>query len=254
MVGERFVLHIKINGKNNVYRKSQTVDSKCKNYKKKQMSYLVTILVAILFIIAYGLGLFYWNKKVNYRLNPKISRGIKLLHYTGLLICITIAITYINFGIGLRGLWTTRTIIIFTLLTGIFFIFLADKSSIKKVEKRYFKTFSFLPILTAGTLFIPFIGVVIILSLFGLLTYPATEIYYEDDILRVQSSFVGVLGQPKFDIFEKKLKHAEYWTNEIDSLKVSYDSDSTRIIIYRLYDNDEMRKEETETICLRRLK
>ena len=220
------------------------------------MAYIVTIL----FIIAYGLVLFYWDKNISWRLNPKISRSIKLLHYAGLLICITISITYINFDIGLRGLWTTRTIIIFTLLTGIFFIFVADKASIRKIEKWYFKIFSFLPILTAGTLFIPFLGVVIVLSLFGQLTDPATEIYYEDDKLRIQSSFVGVLGPPRLDIFEKNLifekhlKRADFWANEIDSIRVSYDSDSTRIVAYGLYDYDEERKGETETICLRRLK
>ena len=220
------------------------------------MAYLVTIL----FIIAYGLGLFYWDKKIDWRLNPKISRSIKLLHYIGLLICLTVGITYTNFDIGLRGLWTTRTIIIFTLLTGIFFIFVADKASIRKIEKWYFKIFSFLPILTAGSLFIPFLGVVIVLSLFGQLTDPATEIYYEDDKLRIQSSFVGVLGPPRLDIFEKNLifekhlKRADFWANEIDSIRVSYDSDSTRIIAYGLYDYDDERKGETETICLRRLK
>src|SRR5690554_6965133 len=49
-------------------------------------------------------------------------------------------LTYTNFDIGLRGLWTTRTIIIFTLLTGIFFIFVADKASIRKIEKWYFRS------------------------------------------------------------------------------------------------------------------
>lgn len=220
------------------------------------MAYLVTII----FIIAYGLGLFYWDKKINWRLNTKMSKSIKLLHYIGLLICLTVGIIYTNFDIGLRGLWTTRTIIIFTLLTGVFFTFLADKSSTSKIEKWYFKIFSFVPILTAATLFIPFLGVVIVLSLFGQLTDPATKIYYEDDKLRIQSSFVGVLGPPRLDIFEKKiifekkLKRAEFWANEIDSIKVAYDTDSTRIIAYGLYDYDEERKGETEIICLRRLK
>lgn len=217
-------------------------------------------LVTILFIIAYGLGLFYWDKKINWRLNPKMSRSIRLLHYIGLLICLTVGSTYTNFDIGLRGLWTTRIIILFTLITGVFSIFLGDNTSINKIEKWYFKIFSFMPILTAATLFIPFLGVVIVLSLFGQLTDPATKIYYEDDKLRVQSSFVGVLGPPRLDIFEKKMifekkiKRNSFWANEIDSIKVAYDTDSTRVVVYGLYDYDEKRKVETETICLRRLK
>lgn len=165
-----------------------------------------------------------------------------------------------NFNIGLRGLWTTRTIIIFTLFTGMFFILLADKSSIRKIEKWYFRIFSFFPILAAGILFIPFLGVVFILSFFGQLTSSASEIYYEDEKLRIQSSFVGVLGPSRLDIFEKDLifekhlKPADFCVNEIDSIRVSYDIDSTRIFFYGLYKYDEISKRETETLYLKPLK
>ncbi len=220
------------------------------------MAYIITIL----FITSYGLGLLFWEKKVAWRLKPKMSTTIKSLHFLGLFICILVSILYSNFNIGLRGLWTTRIIIIFTLLTGIFFIFIANKTTINKIEKWYFNFFSFLPIVTAGVFFIPFLGVVFVISLFGQLTEPATRIYYEDNKIRVQSTFVGVLGPPKIDIFEKNiifekhLKRADFWANEIDSIKVSYDKDSTRIIAFGLYDFDDKRKGETETICLKRLK
>lgn len=220
------------------------------------MAYIVTII----FIITYGLGLIYWNKKVSFRLNLNLSNRIKKFHYLGLFICVLVFVSYSYFDIGLRGLWTTRIIIILTLLTGIFFIFIADRTTINKVEKLYFKLFSFLPILSAGILFIPFLGVVIVVSLFGQLFDPAKKIYYEDDKLRVQSTFVGVLGPPRIDIFEKKfilekhLKRTDFYAPEIDSIKVSDDTDSTRIIVYGLYNYDEERKDETVTISLPRLK
>lgn len=220
----------------------------------------MTYLVTILFLVAYGLGLFFWDKNINWRLNLTVSRTIKLLHYTGLLISLIVGITYANYDIGLRGLWTTRTIIIFTLLTGVFFIFLADKASLSKIEGWYFKIFAFVPIFTAATLFIPFLGVVLVLSLIGQLTDPATQIYYEDDKLRVQSSFVGVLGPPKLDVFEKKMvfdkkiNHTDISSYEIDSVKVAYDTDSTRILVYGLSDYDAERKGKPKTICLKRLK
>lgn len=210
--------------------------------------------------MAYGLGLFFWDKNINWRLNLTVSRTIKLLHYIGLLICLIVGITYANYDIGLRGLWTTRTIIIFTLLTGVFFIFLADKTSQSKIEGWYFKIFAFMPICAAATLFIPFLGVVLVLSLIGQLTDPAIHIYYEDDKLRVQSSFVGVLGPPRLDffekkmIFEKKLNHTDISSYEIDSVNVAYDTDSTRIFVYGLFDYDAERKGEPKTICLKRLK
>lgn len=214
-------------------------------------------LISIIFIIVYGFGLFYWNKKINWRLSKKISKPLKLLHYSGFTICLIIAVLYSNYDLTLRGIWTSRIIILFTLFTGIFFIFVANKSSIIEIEKWYFKFFSFLPILTAAILLIPFLGIVIVLSLFGQLTNPVTKIYFEDDNLRVQSTFVGVLGPPKIDIFEKNLifekhlKRTDYWANEIDSIKVSYDKDSTRIFIYGLYKYDEERKGDTEIICLK---
>ena len=217
-------------------------------------------LVPLVFILAYGFGLFYWNRQVTWRLNPRMSRSIKLFHYAGLLICLLVGITYMNFDIGLRGLWTTRSIVISVLVTGVLFILLTDKSTISHVERWYFRTFSLLPVLAAATLLIPFFGIVLMLSLFGQLTDPATIIYYEDDKLRIQSSFVGVLGPPRLDIFEKrmiferKLQSANLWANDIDSIKVFYDSDSTRIIAFGLYDYDEERQGETKTICLRRLK
>ena len=215
-------------------------------------------LIALIFLIVYSVGLTTWDKRIKWRLNPKLSTYLKFFHFICLCICFVVAILYNNYHIGLKGLWTTRVIIVLTLITGIFFVLVADKSSINRPERWYFKIFSFLPILTAGTLLIPFLGVIIVFSLYGKLIDPASKIYYEDEKMRVQSTFIGVLGPPSLEIFEKnlifekRLKKPDVWVDGIDSIKVSYDRDSTRIVVYGLYEYDEKRKGETKTICLER--
>ena len=103
---------------------------------------------------------------------------------------------------------------------------------------------------------IPFLGPVIFLSLFGRFTDPVHHIYYEDNHLRIQSTFVGVLGPPRIDVYEKHwlyeqhLSRPEYWGMEIDSVKVSYDEDSTRIKIYDPYVYDESTPQKPIVIAL----
>jgi hypothetical protein len=109
-----------------------------------------------------------------------------------------------------------------------------------KMEKVYFKLFSFLPTLTGVILFIPILGVVIVVSLFGNLIEPVNKIYFEDEHLRIQSSFTGVLVPHRLEIFaknsifEKLIYSPNFHSNDLDSITVSYDSDSTRIFVYGL--------------------
>ncbi|MDD3323154.1 MAG: hypothetical protein PHS59_17110 [Paludibacter sp.] len=217
-------------------------------------------LLAIIFLFTYGLFLFFGEKQTKWRLNQKTTKAAKLLHFIGLGVCVTVSILTVNFDTGLRGLWTTRVFIIVTLLTGIFLRFIADKTIINRFEKWYFRVFSFLPLVSAGILLIPFIGGVLVISIFGQLFAPVKEIYYNDKNYRIQTTFVGVLGPPKVDIyektfiFEKRLKESDRFSEGIDSIKVSYDKDSTRITAYGLYDYDEQLKGKTETINLKRKK
>lgn len=198
---------------------------------------MTTTLLTILFIIIYGTGLYFWDKDVTWRLDHKPTRYIKYIHYSFLILTVVAVIINFVFGLHFRGLWTTRLVIIGLLVTGIFFYPFANKAAENKVEKNYFKLFSFLPIGIAGFLLVPLIGVIFTLTLFGRLTDPASEIFYEDDKLRIQSTYMGVLGPPQLDIIEKKglfeKRHYRSITHDehFDSLKVQYDEDSTRIIM-----------------------
>ncbi len=194
-----------------------------------------------------------------WRLNLTTSKAIKNIHYISLSICILILVLYSSFDLGLRGLWTTRCIIILTLFSGIFFSFFTNKHITSKIENWYFKLFSFLPILAACLLLVPFLGIVIVISFFGQLIGPVKEIFFEDKNLRIQASFVSVLAPPRTEIFEKKfifeqkLKKPDFGANEIDSIKVSYDKDSTRVIFFGLYNYDEEQKGTPKIISLKRI-
>jgi hypothetical protein len=217
------------------------------------------LLTGIL-IVFYIYGLIQWNKKVKWRLNPLVSKIIKYVHYVALLISLSTGILNLKLDLGFRGLWTTRIIIITVLITGIFFIFLSHKSILNRFEKIYFRVFSFFPLVVGGFFLIPFIGFVLIVSLFGQLISPAENIYYQDRNYRVQSTFLGVLGPPRLDIYEKKfifekhLKRLDYEVYGIDSINVSYTKDSTKVIVYGLYDSDEKQKDKTEIIAFKRTK
>lgn len=200
------------------------------------MSWIIILSVA--FIIFYGLGIYFWNKKVSWRLNERISRWIKYLHYILTVLTILAALLNIIDEISFSGLWTTRIILLGFLLSGVIIYPLSDWTDKSKVEKNYFRLFSFLPILTAGFSMIPFLGGVMLLSIFFRFTEPVKDIYYEDNKLRVQSTFIGVLGPPRLEIFRKmglfevRVNKAHRSAFSIDSIKVDKSADKTFVIIY----------------------
>lgn len=165
------------------------------------MAYLVTITL----IIAYGYLLIRWEKLVSSKLGEQSSKIIKYIHYVGLAVVVTVGVSYGLFDHGLRGLWTTRIFMFLTLLTGCFYRFLSSPLSVNKFERLYFKVVAFVPVMLGGIFLIPLLGIVLILSLGGQLIEPAEEIYYQDSNLRIQSTFMGVLGPPRVEVFEKAL-------------------------------------------------
>jgi hypothetical protein len=201
------------------------------------------VIISGTFIILYGLGLYFWNNKVSWRPNKNLSKWAKYLHY--LLLILTIVAGLLSFwdDISFSGIWTTRIIIFGFLFSGIFIHPLSHWVKGKRFERYYFKLFSLIPILTAGFFMIPFLGIVLGLSTFIRLTNPFEKIYYEDSKLRVQSTFVGILGPPRLDIFEKKglferrLNKSYRGITDADSVRVTQEKDSTLVILDKVHEN-----------------
>ncbi|MCL9771015.1 hypothetical protein NAT47_11370 [Flavobacterium sp. HXWNR69] len=127
---------------------------------------------------------------------------------------------------------------------------IAQKSVLNKVEKYYFTFLSFFPILFFGLVLIPMIGFIIVVSLIGQLFNPVDKIYYEDNKLRIQSSFVGVMALPrikvykKIGIFEKEYKDENLNFEDIDSIKVDYKNDIANMYIWYEYHKNPNKPEE----------
>ncbi|MDB5257089.1 MAG: hypothetical protein JWM14_1784 [Chitinophagaceae bacterium] len=195
-----------------------------------------TAILSVIFILIYSAGLYLWLKKTDFRLSAKAGLYVKGLHYCFLVLIIFLVLLNYYMALDLRGIWTSRLIILGLITTGILFYPFAPKKSISLAEKIYFIAFSCLPIMVAGVLIVPFIGTIIVLSLWGQLTCPISKIHYEDQNLRIQSSFAGFLGPSQLDVIEKKglfeKSHYQSITHDthFDSLKVSYDADATRIL------------------------
>jgi len=200
-------------------------------------------VVTVLFIILYGLAIYFWSVRINWRLNNKFSKWLTYLHYTltGLLI-IEGLLTIID-DISFSGQWTSRVVIVGFLLSGVIIYPFSNWVGKSAIEKNYFRLFSFSPILTAGIFMIPSLGRVLLLSLFGLLTEPVQNIYYEDNKLRIQSTFIGVLGPPRLEIFKKKglfeVRGINFHRNAfgIDSIRVEKSEQEIFVKIYnKLYE------------------
>lgn len=214
---------------------------------------MLSFYITILFLgIAYTLALYYWNKKVTWRINEKLSFSLKRAHFFGVFFCLLAAFLWCNFNLKLQGFWTIRIIISITLLTGLLIYPMTKKILFSKIEQWYFKLFAYLPVFSAVlTLIVPFIGIILSLSLLGRLVLQ-NEIHYEDKYLKVQSTFQGILTGSKLDVFEKhfclekRLEIEYYSSNFIDSVHVLYELDSIRL---KLYQEDKL----SETLSLKHI-
>lgn len=209
---------------------------------------LKMIGIVFLFLIiagSYAYTLKFW-KKNQFRFSHFTSRYFKYLHYFTLIL----SLSFVLLNYSLRGIWSTQIVIIISIINGIFYNLIAQKVILNKFEKYYFTFLSFFPILFFGLVLIPMIGLIVVVSLIGQLFNPVEKIYYEDNKLRIQSSFVGVMAPPrikvykKFGIFEKQYKNQDLNFEDIDSLKVDYKNDTANLYIWYEYNENPNKPEE----------
>lgn len=206
------------------------------------------IEIGFLFLIiagSYAYSLRFW-KKNQFRFSAFKSRCLKYLHYFTLVLSLSFA--FLDYS--LRGIWTTQIVILISIFIGVFYNLIAQKSVLNKVEKYYFTFLSFFPILFFGLVLIPMAGFIIVVSLIGQLFNPVDKIYYEDNKLRIQSSFVEVMAPPRIKvykkngIFEKEYKDENLNFEDIDSIKVNYKNDTANMYIWYEYNENPNKPEE----------
>lgn len=205
-----------------------------------ELGFLFLIIAA-----SYAYSLKFW-KKNQFRFSEVTSMNLKYSHY----LTLALSLSFVFFDYSLRGIWTTQIVIIISIFIGVFYNLIAQKSVLNKFEKYYFTFLSFFPILFFGFVIIPMIGFIIVVSLIGQLFNPVDKIHYEDNKLRIQTSFVGVMAPPKikvykkFGIFEKQYKDENLNFEDIDSIKVDYEKDAANLYIWNEYNENPNKPEE----------
>jgi hypothetical protein len=195
----------------------------------------ITTFIAIL----YGFSLWYWLKRVRKTISVQSTKVLLWTHALLLaLVCIS-AFLSLQYSVSFRGMWTFRIIAWLFLLTGVVTFIIGHKSQFNLVKRVYFIVFSTLPTLVGLFLLVPFLGVVLVFSLFGRLIGTSDTILYKNDDIRVQTTFAGVLGPPylaiykKTGLFEERVYRSETgWFNKVDSVKTFVDHNTMTIAVY----------------------
>lgn len=191
----------------------------------------------IVFIGMYILLLYLLKKKLKYHFGPKVSLFFKRVHYVGILFCLILWISNTYYAIDLRGIWTSRIFILTTIISGFLISFFSNKSTKNILDSIYFNLLTGIPILVGGFLLIPFVGAIVVFSLIIQLLNPIDRLYYNDHHLRVQATPSGPMVQARLEVFqkqfiiEKRTKTDEY-VQDIDSVNVLYNKDTTLIYLY----------------------
>ena len=172
-----------------------------------------------------------------------ISKRLKLIHYLALILTTALVLVYINFNYCFPGFWIGRLLFVLAIISGLTIYPLAENSISNKIESFYFKLFSMFPIFFLMVLLVPFIGVIIAISAIGTLISPYEKIYFQDDKIRVQTTFTSPMVAPEINIyskkflFEKHLKEYDFRYYEADTVEVKYKNDSTFIYFLDIEEN-----------------
>jgi hypothetical protein len=199
------------------------------------MYYLIVVIFTIL-TITYGCLYYLCSKRINWRLNIPVSTWLKRMHYLLITIVgidlILISTTEYHY----KGLWTSRIFIITYVITGLLIYQLVNKSVLNRLERIYFIVSGYLPVVLGLFALIPFLGAFTIFTFGMKLFYPAEEILFNNEDIRIQSSIQGPMGSSILKIVEKdviteRTHHSVFGfsTEDYDSLIVVYNKDSIHI-------------------------
>ncbi len=205
---------------------------------KKEIILILYYLIPFLIIRLYGFEYLRWSKKNKHRLNLKLSKKIKILHYVMLTLFAILFFIEINYYYIINFIWIKRIIIIILMISGIFFNSFSNQLFKKKIEKIYFKLFSYLPILISIIWMIPFLGLFVCYGLFCTLFNPISKTYYEDKNVKIHSAYFNPMAQPKAEIYKRKIffnklvQMKDDRIYDLDSVKVYYEKGLIKILFY----------------------
>lgn len=199
-----------------------------------------------------------WSKKATPKyLSERHSCVLKYLNYSSLIYCITMCFIYYSFDIGFRGIWTSRIVLFFTILSSFILKFILAPSVLMKFEKKYFTFTSYIPAGLLGLNAIPLLGLFLIWGYSAPLFNPYDKIIFEDKKIRIESKYHGFMGMrehqywTKYQIFEKRTDLENIFIPfTIDSVAVRYQSDSTKLYFYSTEHINHLRRIDTTVVSI----
>jgi hypothetical protein len=153
--------------------------------------------------ILYAFGLWFWLKRTRTTIPDKYLRALLWTHGV-LLFLILIAIWLSYYEMHFRGQSTNRIIIWGFLITGVATAFFTGTTRLNILVRLYFRIFSSLIVFACLFVFVPFIGPIATFSYLGQLTGNEDTVFYNDPEIRIQNTFIGVLGPPRVDVYQKE--------------------------------------------------
>ena len=192
------------------------------------MMLLYCYIIPFLIFRLYGFEYLRFSIKNKNRFSLIISKKIKNLHYLTTLCSLILLLIEIKFNYKINVIWIKRVFIIFSFISGILMVSFINEMSTNKIEKIYFKIFSYLPILISLIWLIPLWGLFICYSFFCTLFNPIKIVYYEQNNIKIQSSYFNPMAPAKIEVYKKGLFFSKEITlkedkiYELDSVKVEY--------------------------------
>ncbi len=222
---------------------------------------IAAIMIIFILIIFYLPILWTWNHFVKKRLNLIISKILKTTHYLALLLTLVqfLLIGFTVFSFINLAIPRYATIVFF--ITGVFNYSICDKHVFGRFEQFYFRFFTYFPVTLVVLVLFPITSLFVIVGLSEKFNIGDIKTIYYDRHIKIEADFSFDESRESFNninlqVYEKKLllKKKLVDTNimalDVSEIKVNYDSDSTRIIIYKIFDPNFSR---TDTVTVAKI-
>ena len=159
-------------------------------------------ILFVIFIVLINLGIYFLGKKGKWKLNPKLSKLLKHIHYLCLAFFLVLLILNLCFDIRPKGQSTTKVIFILTSITAILFYAIGLLIKSKKIERAYFSLWVLIPIISICLFLITsFRFTKVIDRIFN----PISYIFFENSDYRIQNTDDGLFQPKRVEAFKKKL-------------------------------------------------
>jgi len=200
------------------------------------------MFIPILIILVSIYAGWWLNGIFKYLFAEKTVQVLRSFHWS-IAILLLISLVLASYKIYFRGFYTRELLIWSYLFSAMLVGGFGNQWVPYWLERKYHRFLFFLPLRSGLLLLIPFLGAIILLNVYGSILANSKDIYYEDQIIRIERTFKGALGGTKPPTIFTKKGIFEYKQEEVsvplqilsglDSLKV--EEQKTRYYVLKFY-------------------